>query len=142
MCTSFTLGDKQTGRVYGRTMEFTLDLRSEIMVIPAGTTLTGTDKNAQFGEGGLSWQTKYAAVGANGIGLPIILDGVNEKGLVVGVLNFPASAQYLEVSDADQSKSNPQPVRHSTRNCYDRSRWNRRGRRSCWGRNHTVDDSD
>ena len=105
MCTSFTLGDKQSGYVYGRTMEFTLDLRSEIMVIPAGTSMTGTDKAGRFGHGGLTWETKHRTIGANALGLPIILDGVNEKGLVVGVLNFPASAQYLEVSDADQSKS-------------------------------------
>jgi choloylglycine hydrolase len=105
MCTSFTLGDKQSGYVYARTMEFTLDLRSEIMVIPAGTTLTGTDKAGRIGEGGLVWEAKYGAVGANALGLPIILDGVNEKGLTVGVLNFPASAKYLDVADADQSKS-------------------------------------
>jgi choloylglycine hydrolase len=105
MCTSFTLGNKDNGYVYGRTMEFTLDLRSEVMVIPAGTQLTGADKNGVIGQGGLTWEAKYAAVAANALGLPIAIDGVNEKGLVVGVLNFPASAEYMEVSDADQSKS-------------------------------------
>ncbi|MCX6388438.1 MAG: linear amide C-N hydrolase, partial [Solirubrobacterales bacterium] len=84
MCTSFTIGNKASGYVYGRTMEFTLDLRSEIVVIPRGTSLTGTDRNGQLGEGGLSWETKFAAVGANALGLPIVIDGVNEKGLVVG----------------------------------------------------------
>ena len=105
MCTSFTIGNKDNGFVYGRTMEFTLDLRSEIMVIPAGTKLTGTDKNGVFGEGGLEWEAKYAAVAANALNLSIVIDGVNETGLVVGVLNFPASAEYMEVSDAEQSKS-------------------------------------
>ena len=105
MCTSFTIGNKDSGFVYGRTMEFTLDLRSEIMVIPAGTQMTGTDKNGVIGEGGLSWEAKHSAVAANALGLPIVIDGVNEKGLVVGVLNFPASAEYMEVTDADQAKS-------------------------------------
>lgn len=105
MCTSFTIGNKASGYVYGRTMEFTLNLRSEIVVIPAGTQMTGTDIQGLLGKGGLSWETKYSAVGANALGLPIVIDGVNEKGLVVGVLNFPASAEYMEVSDADQAKS-------------------------------------
>jgi choloylglycine hydrolase len=34
-----------------------------------------------------------------------VIDGVNDKGLVVGVLNFPESADYLTVGDADQGKS-------------------------------------
>lgn len=105
MCTSFTLGDSKSGFVYARTMEFTLDLRSEIVVIPAGTQITATDKQAKIGHGGLEWDAKYGTVGANALGLPIVIDGGNERGLVVGVLNFPASAQYLEVSDADQLKS-------------------------------------
>lgn len=37
MCTSFTLGNQASGLIYGRTMEFTLDLHSEIIVVPAGT---------------------------------------------------------------------------------------------------------
>lgn len=105
MCTSFTIGNKDNGYVYGRTMEFTLDLRSEIMVIPAGTAMNGTDKNGVIGEGGLAWEAKHSAVAANALNLPIAIDGVNDKGLVVGVLNFPASAEYLTVSDEDQAKS-------------------------------------
>lgn len=105
MCTSFTIGTKESGLVYGRTMEFTLDLRSEIIVIPAGTELCGTDKKGEIGKGGLAWTAKHAAVGANALGLPIVIDGVNDKGLVVGVLNFPASAEYLAVADEDQAKS-------------------------------------
>jgi choloylglycine hydrolase len=105
MCTSFTIGDKKTGLVYGRTMEFTLDLGSQIMVIPAGAELTGTDRNGEIGKGGLAWQARYAVVAANALGLMMALDGVNERGLVFGALNFPSSAGYLHVSDEDQSRS-------------------------------------
>ncbi len=105
MCTSFTIGDTDTGLVYGRTMEFTLDLRSQIMIIPAGTELTGTDRDGVVGKGGLRWKAKYSAVAANALGLAMALDGVNERGLVFGALNFPASADYLEVSGEDQAKS-------------------------------------
>jgi choloylglycine hydrolase len=105
MCTSFTIGDKDSGLVYGRTMEFTLDLRSQIMVIPAGTRFTGTDRHGNVGEGGLAWEAKYAVVAANALGLNMAVDGVNERGLVFGALNFPASADYLHVSDEEQARS-------------------------------------
>ncbi len=105
MCTSFTIGDSRSGRVYGRTMEFTLDLRSEIMVIPAGAELNGTDRHGVAGRGGLEWEAKYAVVAANALGLTMAVDGVNERGLVFGALNFPASASYLDVPDEEQADS-------------------------------------
>lgn len=33
------------------------------------------------------------------------VDGVNERGLIFGALNFPASAEYLAVSEEEQSRS-------------------------------------
>jgi choloylglycine hydrolase len=105
VCTSFTIGGKDSGLVYGRTMEFTLDLRSQIVVIPAGTKLNGTDRRGEVGKGGLAWEAQYAAVAANALGLVMALDGVNERGLVFGALNFPASARYLEVAEEEQSRS-------------------------------------
>src|SRR5664279_1139542 len=105
MCTSFTIGDKDSGIVYGRTMEFTLDLRSEIVVIPAGSKLSGTDKNGEIGKGGLEWEAKYSVAAANALGIMMAVDGVNERGLVFGALNFPASARYIEVSAEEQSGS-------------------------------------
>jgi choloylglycine hydrolase len=105
MCTSFTIGDKDSGLVYARTMEFTLDLCSQLMVIPAGSKLTGTDRHGQIGIGGLEWEAKHAVVAANALGLAMAVDGVNAKGLVFGGLNFPASAHYLDVAEEDQSRS-------------------------------------
>jgi choloylglycine hydrolase len=105
MCTSFTIGDRDSGIIYGRTMEFTLDLRSEVMVIPAGAKLSGTDLHGEVGKGGLEWQAKYAVAAANALGLVMAVDGVNERGLVFGALNFPASAEYLQVSAEEQSRS-------------------------------------
>jgi len=54
---------------------------------------------------GLGWTTKYAVAGMNGLGLPVILDGMNEKGLVGGLLNAPNTAMYQAVAPADSAKS-------------------------------------
>ncbi len=48
---------------------------------------------------------KYASVGANGVGLPVILDGLNEKGLAVGLFYFPTSAGYMPYSASDAGKT-------------------------------------
>jgi choloylglycine hydrolase len=80
-------------------------MRSQIMVVPAHTKLSGTDSKGEIGKGGLEWESTYAFAAANALGVPIAIDGVNERGLVFGALNFPASAQYLDVSEEDQSRS-------------------------------------
>jgi choloylglycine hydrolase len=44
---------------------------------------------------GLKWSAKYASVGANALGLPILVDGLNEAGLAVGLFYFPTAAGYM-----------------------------------------------
>ena len=70
MCTSFTIGDQSSGYVYGRTMEFTLPLRSSLVVAPGGLTFTGTDKAGKIGSGGLTWTSTHGAVYADALACP------------------------------------------------------------------------
>jgi len=105
MCTSFTIGSTESGYVYGRTMEFTLDLKSQVMVVPKGTSMTATGKDGDVGKGGLTWQVEHGWVAANGLGLDVAFDGINDAGLVFGLLNFPASSKFMEVADADQASA-------------------------------------
>jgi choloylglycine hydrolase len=53
----------------------------------------------------MKWTSKYASVGANGVGKPFIFDGVNEKGLASGLFYFPTSAGYMPYTPADASKT-------------------------------------
>ena len=48
---------------------------------------------------------KYASVGANGLGLPLIFDGLNEKGLAIGLFYFPATAGYMPYRLPDAGKT-------------------------------------
>ncbi|RAZ46867.1 hypothetical protein DP175_00660 [Polynucleobacter paneuropaeus] len=93
-CTSFLLKGNDGGFVYGRTMEFGLPLKSQLTVIPRNFQAQGVGVDSKPGTG-LNWTTKYAAVGMNGLGLPVLVDGMNEKGLVGGVTQC---AQYCRVS--------------------------------------------
>jgi choloylglycine hydrolase len=103
-CTSFLLKGSDNGFVYGRTMEFGLPLKSQLTVIPKNTAMLGVGVDSKPGSG-LGWTTKYAVAGMNGLGLPVILDGMNEKGLVGGLLNAPNTAMYQAVAPADSAKS-------------------------------------
>ena len=90
-CTGIRLVAKDGGVVAARTLEFGFDLHSEVMVVPAGTALTGTLPD---GGKGISYKTKYGFAGANGMGLPVIVDGLNDQGLYVGLFYFPGYASY------------------------------------------------
>ena len=87
-CTGIELTAKDGGVVAARTLEFGIDPKSEVMVVPAGTAITGTLPD---GGKGISYVTKYGVVGANGFGQPVILDGINEAGLYVGLFYFPGN---------------------------------------------------
>ena len=103
-CTSFLLKGNDGGFVYGRTMEFGLPLKSQLTVIPRNLPMPGVGVDGKPGTG-LNWTSKYAAAGMNGLGMPILVDGMNEKGLVGGLLNAPNTAVYQVVAPADSASS-------------------------------------
>lgn len=101
-CTSFIIKAHDGGYVYGRTLEFGMELHSTPIAIPRNFNYQGTGVNEVLGK---KWLTKYAAVGMNGINLPILIDGINEKGMSGGLLYAPNTAKYQEVSNKEASNS-------------------------------------
>ncbi len=101
-CTGITLTAADGTVVHARTMEFAIDVHSDVIVVPRGFARVGTTPDHQPG---LKWKSKYASVGANGVGFPVIFDGVNEKGLASGLFYFPTSAGYMPYTAADASKT-------------------------------------
>ena len=87
-CTGIRLIAEDGTVIHARTMEFAIDIHSDVMMIPRGYVRTGTTPD---GKEGLKWKTKYASVGLNGVGLPVLFDGLNEKGLAAGTFYFPTS---------------------------------------------------
>ena len=101
-CTSFLLRTSDGGAVYGRTMEFGFRLTSEAIVVPRQFAYTATGPG---GKPGLVWSSKYGAVGLNAFGLPVLTDGMNEKGLAGGILYFPGYAGYADPATTDAAKA-------------------------------------
>lgn len=105
MCTSFTIMSTKGAVIYGRTMEFTLQLGSEVIVVPAGVELTGTGVAGDPGVGGHAWTATHTAVGLNALGLRMIIDGANDAGLVAAAFNFPVSAAFEAITEAEQAEA-------------------------------------
>lgn len=101
-CTSFLLRTSDGGVVYGRTMEFGFQLASEAIVLPRQFAFSATGPG---GKPGLVWSSKYGAVGLNAFGLPVLTDGMNEKGLAGGILYFPGYAGYANPVATDPAKA-------------------------------------
>ena len=97
-CTGITIKPKDGSIIFARTMEFAVDLKSNMVVVPRGKEYVGT---APGDKPGLLWKSKYGVVGMNAFDLPIIADGLNEKGLHVGIFYFPGFAKYQAVTDKD-----------------------------------------
>ena len=101
-CTGITIKPKDGSIIFARTLEFAADLKSNVIVVPRGTEYVGT---APGNKPGLRWKTKYGTVGANAFDLPVVVDGLNEKGLQVGLFYFPGFAKYQEVKVDDLGKA-------------------------------------
>jgi choloylglycine hydrolase len=101
-CTGIRLTAQDGTVVHARTLEFAIDLHSDVLMVPRGFARTGTTPD---GKEGLKWKAKYASVGLNGVGLPVLFDGLNEKGLAAGMFYFPTSAGYMPYTAADAGKT-------------------------------------
>lgn len=105
-CTSFILKTINEKPVYGRTMEWGgFDLKSQLTVVPRDQPFTSyLTKDSK----GMRWNNKYGFVAITSGTLPYATDGMNERGLSVGVLYFPEFAEYQdrELSLDDHSISN------------------------------------
>lgn len=100
-CTGIKLTAKDGSVVHGRTVEFGIQIDTSIAVIPRGYQFSGTTPSGK----GLSYQSKYGAIGVITFGEVAIMDGLNEKGLAVGAFYFSGYAGYPQITAANQSKA-------------------------------------
>ncbi|MGF7159820.1 choloylglycine hydrolase [Rhodoligotrophos appendicifer] len=101
-CTTLQLTAKDGAVVYGRTLEFGFDVKSEVLVLPAGTEMTGSMPD---GGTGLRYKTKYGMAGANALGMNIMIDGISEKGLSLSALYFPGYASYAKATPETKDRA-------------------------------------
>lgn len=100
-CTGIQLKAADGSFVPGRTVEFGIEIPLSAVVVPRNSPFTGTTPQGH----GLSYKTKYGAVGVITYTDLAIVDGLNEKGLSVGTFYFPGFAKYTTITEKNQSKA-------------------------------------
>lgn len=103
-CTSLIVPTTEGSYVYGRTMEFGIPLKSEMLFAPREFAFQGVGIDGKPGSG-LNWKSKYALVGLNALGQPFVVDGMNEKGMTGGLMNATQTAVYQKPSEAESKNS-------------------------------------
>jgi choloylglycine hydrolase len=102
-CTGITLKALDGAVVYGRTMEWgSFDLLSRVVIIPRGHRFTGQTPDQKPGK---AWTGIHGVVGLDAVEKDFIADGMNEKGLSVGLFYHPGFAQYAAYDPAQAAKS-------------------------------------
>lgn len=102
-CTGIILKCQDGAVLPARTMEFSFDIESNILIVPPGTEITTLGLNPDVE--GFTFEAKYGFLGANGLDMPIVFDGLNEAGLYYGAFYFAGHAVFGEASDANRSKA-------------------------------------
>lgn len=101
-CTGGALIAKDGSVAVGRTLEFGKALDSVIAVWPAGSEFTGTTST---GNNGLKWKSKYGFLGPTAATYyDMLIDGINDQGLNVGLFYFPGFAQYPDATPENVAK--------------------------------------
>ena len=101
MCTGIMLRNEDGSVVHGRTGEFGYFLETDAVVVPRGYAFTGETPDGD----GLSFTTKYAAVGLICFDVMGFLDGLNEAGLALGAFYFPSYAGYTTITEENRERA-------------------------------------
>lgn len=102
-CTGIRLQSVGGGTVYGRTMEWgAFDLNTRVAIIPRGYEFSGLTPE---GLNGKKWTAKYGVVGLDMLHKDWLADGMNEKGLTVGLFYHPGFAVYSKYEKSKASNS-------------------------------------
>lgn len=87
-CTDFRVKAADGTCVVGRSMEWGLDLDSYVCLHPRGESRASQTPD---GKPGVKWTSKHGYLSLDCHNMPIAVDGMNEKGLSVGLLWLPGT---------------------------------------------------
>ena len=92
-CTDFQIKAKDNTLVIGRSMEFPVDLHSNVVIVPRGEQFVSIDNK---GIKGITWTNRYGFLGIDAYNLKnCYVEGFNEKGLAFDALMF-TGAKYQQ----------------------------------------------
>ncbi len=93
-CTDFKLTAKDGAVLITRSMEFGVDMKSNLRTSTKDRSFTTTNPD---GKPGLTWKAKYGYLYLDGFNQDFAIDGMNEAGLSFEYLYLPGETQYQTV---------------------------------------------
>lgn len=102
-CTGIIIRTENGVAIPARTMEFGFDIRSKLLIIPKGTSISFL--SSVEGKEGYKMKAKYGFAGMNAVEKNIVVDGINEAGLYLGCFYFSGFAKYDPLTDENQSRA-------------------------------------
>ncbi len=96
-CTGVQLKAEDGTSISGRTVEFGSNIEMSVALIPRNYQFVG---NIPKGKG-MGYQSKYASIGIYCFEEQVLMDGINEKGLVAAAFYFPGYADYEAVNQSN-----------------------------------------
>ncbi len=103
-CTDFRLTAQDGTVLVTRSLEFGIDLKSNLISSPRGTAFASKTPN---GKDGLIWKSKYGYLLVDGLNMGIAADGINEKGLSFEYLYLPGDTTYQTVPVGKDNQAIP-----------------------------------
>lgn len=100
-CTDFMVKGTDGTVVTGRSMEFEIDLKADVVIHTRGEKI---QSQAPDGKPGLSWVSKYGFAAINSFGMDTACDGMNEQGLTASTL-WLSQAKYQQVPEGQEAKA-------------------------------------
>ena len=100
-CSGILLNSTDNSIVTGRTVEFASELSMSVAVVPRNFQFIGQTPNGN----GLKYTSKYGFTGIYLFDDKILMDGMNEKGLVAAGFFFPGYAGYTPTTPQNQKSS-------------------------------------
>lgn len=102
-CTGIRIKTQDENYIFARTLEFDADyIAHTLIAVPRNYKYIGHTPSEKPG---MLWETKYAYAGFNPPGIPIVDDGLNEKGLACGGFFHSGYAKYEDVTEKDYPKT-------------------------------------
>lgn len=103
-CTDFQLKGSDGTILISRSMEFALDLQSNLRSSPRGRSFTTTSPD---GKPAMAWKATYGYLYVDGLNQDYAVDGMNEQGLAFEYLYLPGLTQYQTVPPGKNNQSLP-----------------------------------
>lgn len=103
-CTDFRIAAKDNSVIVARSMEFAVDLKSNLRSSPRGRVYQNISPN---GKAALSWKSKYGYLYLDAFNADAAVDGMNEEGLSFEYLYLPGETQYQTVEAGHENQSLP-----------------------------------